>query len=243
MPSSKIVKGARQETWAKFAFQEIGSEDDPRGVPAHSQAGAAPTDADPLEDLEETIRRQLLEAERRAQEIERDAYQKGYEQGRKDGFDFGAKSMRVIQEQMETLLGHMEGLPSQILQDYREWLIRASLSLAKIIVRREVRADAAILAALVDECMESMDRSHEITLVLHPKDKALLEKHGVLARWAGAQEAADGVLHIRTDSEMERGGCRLISAIQEIDATLETRWKDLEARLTSDSHSEAPHEA
>ncbi|SMC19226.1 flagellar assembly protein FliH [Desulfacinum hydrothermale DSM 13146] len=242
MPWSKVIKGGEPQALGRFTFREIGEEGH-AAEETHEPQGheASPPEVDPLEELEETVRRQLLEAERRAQEIERDAYQKGYEQGQKDGFEFGAKSLRVVQEQMEALLQNMEILPSQIQQDYRQWLIRTSLSLAKIIVGREVRMDPSLLADLVDECLESMDRSHEITLILHPKDKKLLETHGVLAGWQAGQQEAGGVLQIRTDPDMERGGCRLISAIQEIDATLETRWRDLEARLAHSSETESSH--
>ncbi len=95
---------------------------------------------------EELYRRKLLEIERRTQEIERDAYSQGFAQGEKDGFDYGQKSVQVVKSQLERIAQNMEALPAKILQDYRDWLIRTSIGIARQIVNREVQTSPEIVA-------------------------------------------------------------------------------------------------
>ncbi len=242
MRLSKILKDQKQEQVSRFNFQEINQSSNTQEGETKDPESSSENKTDPLEELEETIRRQLLEAERRAQEIEREAYQKGYEQGQKDGFDFGAKKVRIIQEQLEQLAEQMASLPNRVLNDYRRWLLQTALTLAKRIVRCELSVNETLLESLVEEILQDVDRSHQWTLVLHPKDKALLEKHGILSRWIREEPPEIRPLRIETDEAVGRGGCRLIGDLQEVDATLETRFQELEKRLWAMDDHESPSE-
>ena len=104
---------------------------------------------EPQINSEELYRRKLLELERRTQEIERDAYSQGFAQGEKDGFDYGQKSVQVVKSQLERIAQNMEALPAKILQDYRDWLIRTSIGIARQIVNREIRTSPEIVADTV----------------------------------------------------------------------------------------------
>ena len=53
---------------------------------------AGPGPAEPEIDLEDVFRKKLLELERRGQEIEKEAYGRGFAQGEKDGLEYGRKS-------------------------------------------------------------------------------------------------------------------------------------------------------
>ncbi len=238
MPSFKVLKGTGPSGWTRFAFEPIEAEPDrsspgtdPLSVMAQDCPAADQFDKNPLDELEEVIRRRLQEAERRAEELEREAYQKGYEQGRKDGYAFGSSSIEKIRERLESVASSLETLPAQVLRDYRQWLIEAALTLARHLVHAAVAVDPSVVESLVDEILDQMDRSQTITIVLHPKDRDLLQKHRILERWLAAPADGAGAVRIALDPHISRGGCRVHSALQEIDALLETRLKNLRETL------------
>lgn len=234
MPSFKVLKGTEPAGWTRFAFEPLDTApDDGRlpGDPLSSPSGNTgdnETDtANSLDALEQVIRQRLLEAERRAEELEREAYQKGYEQGRKDGYAFGASGIEKIRERLEAVAASLEALPAQVLGDYRRWLMEAALTLARHLFRAAVAVNPSVLEKLVDEILDHMDRSQAITIVLHPKDRDLLQKHGIVDRWLSEPSQGAGTVRIALDPQISRGGCRVHSALQDIDALVETRLKNL----------------
>lgn len=237
MPSYKVLKGSGPSSWTRFAFEPI--EAAPDGFCAETDSSSTalkdspdpePDDKNPLDELEEVIRRRHQEAERRAEELEREAYQKGYEQGRKDGYAFGSSSIEKIRQRLESVASSLETLPAQVLRDYRQWLMEAALTLARHLVHAAVAIDPSVVESLVDAILDQIDRSQTVTIVLHPKDRDLLQKHGILERWLAPPEGASAV-RIALDPHISRGGCRVHSALQDIDALLETRLKNLRETL------------
>ncbi len=182
MPSYKVLKGTAPAGWTRFAFEPLDA--DPNGScpgsDSLSHAGAnapavEPEGANPLDELEQVVRQRLLEAERRAEELEREAYEKGYEQGRKDGYAFGASSIEKIRERLDTVAASLEALPAQVLRDYRQWLIEAALTLARHLFQAAVTVNPSVLEKLVDQILDHMERSQAVTIVFHPKDRDLLQ--------------------------------------------------------------------
>lgn len=240
MPSFKVLKGTQPASVERFAFEPL--ETELRGdtsldkscptAPAPPTAEGSPS-SDPLDNLEQMVRQRLLEAQRRAEELEREAYQKGYEQGQKDGYAFGSSSIEKIRERLETLADAFEHIPSQVLRDYRHWLIEAALTLSRHLLTAAVSLNPSAVETLVDQILDHMDRSHTVTVVLHPKDRDLLQKHGMLQRWLSAPADGGGPVRVAVDPQMSRGGCRVYSDLQEIDAQVETRVKNLREALFS----------
>jgi flagellar assembly protein FliH len=224
---SNIIKAAESTSCVPFGFEEI------ELFPGHGPcASLEDEDAsfeaevrDPLKELEQTIQERLLDAERRAQEIEREAYEQGYAQGLKDGTEFGRKSMLVTQEQMEKLFSELRTLPAQVLQDYRNWLVASCLAISKHVIQKELRTRPQVLLKLIQTLLAEVETEQSLTLTLHPKDLALLTRH---ANFTLPAEGSERSIVVKTDPELERGGCRIESDIQLIDAGIDTRLAQIE---------------
>ncbi len=175
---------------------------------------------------EEMYRLKLLEIERQGQEIERDAYSRGFAQGEKDGLDYGQKSVQVVSSQMERMAQNMKALPAKVLEDYRDWLIRTSIGIARQIVDREIRTAPEIVADLVLELVGEAERHSTLTVYLNPSDLELIEKKTNLAAQADGKHFV-----LKTDRELERGGCRVESAIQLIEGSIGEMFEKLEKQL------------
>lgn len=213
-----------------FGFDQIEllSGDDAGGSGEEEASLPEAVIQDSLRELEQTIQERLLEAERRAQEIEREAYEQGYAQGLKDGTEFGRKSMDVTREQMERLFGELQALPSRVLQDYRNWLVASCLAISKHVIQRELRTRPQALLKLIQNLLAEVETTQSVTLTLHPKDLDMLIRH---ADFAAQTEGAASALVVKTDPGLERGGCRIETDIQLIDGGIDTQLAQIEQAL------------
>lgn len=182
---------------------------------------------------EEQHRRKLLELERRTQDIERDAYSQGFSQGEKDGFDYGQKSVQVVSAQLERIAQNMEALPAKIFQDYRDWLIHMSIVIARQIVNREIQTSPEIVADMVKSLLDEAEEHSTLAVYLNPNDLEIVEKRAALTPKANRKHFT-----LKADKGMERGGCRIESAIQLLDASIAGLFENLEKRVTEKQRTE-----
>jgi flagellar assembly protein FliH len=191
---------------------------------------AAVSESDRLSEIDITIQNRLLDAERKAHEVEEEAYRQGYAQGQKDGSEIGQKSMAIVREHLESLFNGLHRLPEQLLEDYRGWIINTSLAIARHVVRRELSGDKQQLIQLIDTLVREAEEGHTLTLYVNPNDLDLLEKHVELKHL----EANSGrALYLKPDPRLERGGCRMESAIQLLDASIEKQFALIKETMTT----------
>lgn len=94
--------------------------------------------------------------------------------------------------------------------------------LAEQMTCRAIAFNPKIILSILDEAIHALPREARgwLQIYVHPKDAALLKE--ALAGHPNEQEQ-----RIYEDPDIQRGGCRLVSRMGELDATLESRWKTL----------------
>jgi flagellar assembly protein FliH len=226
MSLSNVIKATDGSTnpVVRFDFDQV---DVREGQSPPTRRGRYPglanrkSEAERLEDLEVTIQNRLLDAERKAQELEEEAYRKGYAQGQKDGFEIGQKSMTILRDHLEKLLHGLANFPERMFAEYREWLIHTCMEVSHHVVRRELTGDVDQLVKLIDALLKEAQEGYAVTLHINPHDLDLLEKQ------LDFQELAVSLgrtLHLKPDSQLERGGCRMESDIQLLDASIDQQF-------------------
>jgi flagellar assembly protein FliH len=246
---SRIIKARDGSGVAAFDFREIlvgsgekvGADDTPpaeeqpvdelgsEAVEESPEPEEPPEpEVDPLEELEETIRNRLLEAERHAQELEKEAYEKGYAQGQKDGVEYGRKSMKIVQDHLQQLLSGLQAAPETILGDYRNWLLASCLAVLREIVPMTIQIHPQALLHLIDGLLEEAAGGQTLTIHLNPADLDLLEKNTDLKE---RMQSGDRRFAVKADPGVKRGGCRAENDIQLLDATIETQLALFEEAL------------
>ncbi|MGA2402865.1 MAG: FliH/SctL family protein [Syntrophobacteraceae bacterium] len=190
--------------------------------------------AEPEVNSEQLYRTKLLDLERRNHEIEKEAYGKGFSQGEKDGFEYGHKAVQVIKSQLERIAQNMEALPAKVQDDYREWLIRTSIRIARQIVNREVQTSPEIVARTVNALLEEAKEHNTLIVYLNPSDLELIEKRAEMALWVNRKRFA-----LKADRELERGGCRVESTLQLLDASMASQFENVEKHLLGGGASQS----
>lgn len=228
-PLSKIIKGSGSEGIEPYDFHEMQPSASTVVFPGQGVGKSPDPPADSVEEKDEgpseeereaAIRARLREAERRAQEIEKNAYEKGYAQGQKDGFEYGIKSASVVKEQLQALLNAMSLLPEQIHRDYRDWFVSASLAMAKKIVLQEIAADPGTLVRMIEDLLMEAQADQNMVIFISRKDHELLKKHEGFEAWMAGKS---GSVSVKSDPGLKVGSCRLESSVQFLDASVETQ--------------------
>jgi flagellar assembly protein FliH len=112
----------------------------------------------------------------------------------------------------------------RVLREDQEQLQRAVLLIAGKLVQRELAADPALLAELIEPLVMRVRRAAHIGLRVHPEDSAALETR---LRELPQHIELQGVLEVITDPALERGDCVVESELGELDARLTTRLHEL----------------
>jgi flagellar assembly protein FliH len=177
---------------------------------------------------------------RLAQESER-ARLTGHRQGHQEGFTQGqaeghADGLAQGLAEGRTMIDTYQGELFALLASFKEQITHArdnigqqvlavALDMAHAMLKSALEVEPQRILPLVEQTLQSLPALKSSALLyLHPQDLALL----VTAQ--GEALAADG-WHLRADPHMLRGGCRVETSTNEIDATLPTRWARLQQSL------------
>jgi len=177
--------------------------------------------------------------------VEREAWEHGFKDGHVEGVRKGeaelAKRIAEVDVKlaaldaiMGALAKPLEDLDSQVEQE----LTRLTLTIAKHLVRRELKMDPTQVIGIIRHTVSLLPLSaRKIKIHLHPDDAAIVREK--LARASGEQE-----WQLAEDPLMARGGCRLTTENSSVDARFEAAVAVALTGLLGDDRVErAPGEA
>ena len=155
--------------------------------------------------------------------VEREAWEHGYKDGHVEGVRKGESELaRRINEvnvkiaALEAILGTLARPLDELDAQVESELTRLALTVAKHLVRRELRIDPAQIIGIIRHTVALLPlASRNIKVHLHPDDAAVVREK--LAQPQGEQQ-----WQLSEDPLMARGGCRVTSDNSSIDARFET---------------------
>jgi flagellar assembly protein FliH len=158
----------------------------------------------------------LLTAER-IEQIQEQARNEAYAAGFQQGLDEAHQEMQTRAAQLETILRALAEPSEQLDEQVEQELATLAMVVARQLVRREIRTDPGQIIAVVREAMAILpSAARDIELRLHPEDASLVRE--VLRLSEGERP-----WKIVEDPVLTRGGCRLVSDVAQVDASLESR--------------------
>lgn len=210
--------------WQRWEMAPVGAE---RGRAIEPEAAPAPEPAlAPLAPVllidEAELARLRLEA-RQAGEAQ--GYEEGYARGLAEGQAAGLAPMQAQTAELRALAQAWPAALRRADQDVAQTLLGLALDIAKQVLGQALEADPQAILPLVHDLLQAEPAlSGEPQLWLHPDDAALVKKHL-------ADELQSAGWRVRVDAHLLRGGCRVLAAGGEKDATLQTRWERVAATL------------
>jgi flagellar assembly protein FliH len=211
----------------------------------------AKQDAKTAEQLATEEAERQAQADRRALETERQAaYQAGLEEGRAAGLEQGktagfeqghadglAQGRAEAAQEREHLLLIAQTFGDEVTQASERIavdVLHLALDLSKAMLKTALSLRPELVIPVVAEAIRYLPTVQQPALLtLHPDDAALVESQ------LGNELAKSG-WRVVEDAQLERGGCRVETASNQIDATTDSRWQRIAAALGKDSDWLAP---
>lgn len=167
-----------------------------------------------------------------AEEIQRQAYEEGYELGRREGQADGRREMSEQAGVLDQLLHAMTRPLEALDQEVEQALVSLSIAIARQLVRREIKTDPGQIVAVVKEAIAALPAaSRALRLSLNPEDAQLVRE--LLTVPDG-----DGAWQIIEDATLSRGDCQVTTDVSRIDATMDSRLNSVVAALMGGERKE-----
>lgn len=151
------------------------------------------------------------------EKLQQQAYQEGFERGRRDGLDAGRQAVAEQARQLEQLLRALTRPFEDLDEQVEEELLELVFAIVRQLAGNEIRENPEQVLAIVHKTVAMLpSASRNLQLYLHPDDVQLV--HDILP-------AADSATpwHVIEDISVGRGGCRVSTETSQVDATLEAR--------------------
>lgn len=200
----------------------------PESVPPEELAAAEEYDEQPIEAIEEEPAPPPIDIE----QLEKDAFERGFAEGRDEGLEEGLKTGEEnAAARIEEMAGHytdalaeVAALKDTLRAQVEEEVVRLALAVAKKIVHREIHVDPTIIHALVRVALERVSGKSAVVVRLSPTDyKYLTDKHKDMSQTEGRE------IRFESDNSLMQGDCMIQTEAGDIDARLEEEFNEVES--------------
>ena len=166
----------------------------------------------------------LREAQEKASLLEREAYEKGFAQGEKDGFELGQRKALKLVENIQSVLRSMDNLRQEVLAHYEKEILELVFAIAQRVIHRDIRSDDKAVEGTVLSALALAAEKSKATLRVNPEDFDYVEELRP-EFFAAVKELK--ALTITSDPSITRGGCLLESPYGDVDARVETQLEKI----------------
>lgn len=178
------------------------------------------------------------------EDVEQRAHKEAFAKGHAAGLAAARAESQQALNQAKTQVANIDKILGAIAQPFRELdaqieeqLVALAVSVARQLVRRELRIDPSQVIAIVRETVALLPAAtRDVRVHLHPEDANVV-------REKLATPTADRAWTIVEDPVMPRGGCRVTTDTAHIDARLETRIQGIMATILGEERSDAGRSA
>lgn len=225
-PYARRANGTKEAltAWERWEMTAIAQESDsapalpPEPKPAPVVAPLKPEVL--INDVElAQLRLQALQAG------EAEGFRQGYDSGQALGRDQAMAEVHAVAAQLRTLALALPAALRGAEHEISENLLALALDIARQVLGQALALDTGAILPVVRELLQAEPAlSGSPQLVLHPDDAVLVRQHL-------AEDLQAAGWRIRADASCQRGGCRVLAASGEQDASLPGRWERVTAAL------------
>jgi flagellar assembly protein FliH len=169
--------------------------------------------------------------------IREEARQQGYEDGYAAGHEAGAaEAIEAGRAATEQMLDPLRAMAENFAESLRQAdqliandVLELALHLAKGMLKNALQIKPELILPIVREAIEYLPVLQQpALLILNPEDAPVV-REGI------AEELDKGGWRVIEDPTIARGGCKVDTASNQIDATVQARWQRLTLALGKDS--------
>jgi flagellar assembly protein FliH len=158
----------------------------------------------------------LAAARLKAQEIEQQAYEEGFQQGQKDGHEVGRRALEEVVKRLQELVTDIEQERESLFRQREKILLDLVLLISEKLLARELSLHPEGIRNIIEEGFRQVAQQEGLRLLVSPPDYEVLRQEN-LESWPPG-------LELKADGTISPGGFRLETSLGEVDGTRQTRW-------------------
>lgn len=176
-----------------------------------------------IKDIEAKL---LKEAKEKAIYIEREAYEKGFSQGEKHGFEVGRQRFEILIQHFRNLLEEIIRKREELFESFKKDLLRLVLIVTERVIHKELSFCSEAIEETLREAFRYIVNNQQVIIHLNPLDYKYISSHPSIISFIG-----EGLNEIKLieDPNITRGGCYLETFFGDVDATIETQFSKIES--------------
>jgi flagellar assembly protein FliH len=161
------------------------------------------------------------------QQVEREAYEKGFAQGQKDGLALGKTKADEVWKKMHSLFDALTLLKGKSLAEAEEDILKLSMIIARKIVKKELATDPDTVKRSLEHAVSFLKDRSFVRILVSQEDMKILEPY--LPELAESRKIER--FELAEDHCIEPGGCVLETGFGRINATIGNQITRLEKEL------------
>jgi len=177
-------------------------------------------------------------AQRRAKEIEKSAYSKGFQEGKEAGRNSSRQELDPILSNFREALQELVRVKREIYMRAEKEAVELAMAVARKIVCQELSVRRDIILGVVREALKTVEDHEKITIKVNPRDLEVIKDTTVRN-----PDFFDNLGHVQFEEDpgLGDGGCVIETALGEIDARIERQLEAVEEAFRAEmmTHSSA----
>jgi flagellar assembly protein FliH len=159
--------------------------------------------------------------DRDKERIEKEAYQRGFSEGRGVGLDQAKAELQAVLDRMARTLAELSSLRSRIRKEAEGDLVKLSISVARRVLHRELTLDPESIEGLIRIALEKLQSRDVCRIRLHPDQEPAIRAS--MERFSNAHK-----VELIPDPSMQCGDVLFETAHGNIDASIEAQLREIE---------------
>ncbi|HPE35960.1 MAG TPA: flagellar assembly protein FliH [Spirochaetales bacterium] len=207
------------------AFEEVKRKND-QALKIRQEAEDAAEKA--VKDAEGKIQALEAEARSRVDEVTKEAYKKGWDQGREDGYKEGRNEVERLIGRLHVILERAMDKRAEILEQTEGQIVELVLLIARKVVKTISENQKNVVISNIAQALRKLKTRSDVIIKVNLADLQLASDHS-----KDFVEMAENAkrLTVVEDSSIDRGGCVIETDFGEIDARIQSQLHELEEKI------------
>lgn len=155
-------------------------------------------------------------------EIETQAYIRGFNKGERAGFESAAEKIESLRRKLDEAVEALRRARNRMQRDTEKEILELVLAVAGRVVGHEVQTNRETIVAVVREALQKVENQDTVVIKMNPADIDFLDRLGLPL--SGLSSNPDS-LRIDADDSIGIGGCLVETDGGDIDARIESRLR------------------
>jgi flagellar assembly protein FliH len=152
------------------------------------------------------------------EELKKVAFQKGFAEGQRVGFESGAKKVDPVINSLGQALVQLQNIRKEIHQELENEVAQLALAIAEKIVCHEVKTNQETVVCVAREALNRVENPGKIKIKLNPEDLQFI--NDTKSQLSQVLHNVDNI-HFEAADSIQSGGCLIETDRGDIDARIE----------------------